>query len=1471
MTPRPACCSVLSLAILLFLFNSPAWAISKKRVALFQITAVNTNEVYAQKMFSELQSALTTSKKLTLVSEKKEELAKKIEEMKKAGCTEAECLTNAGIELDVQKVLSGELRQMPEGYFELDLRMVDVLSGEYEYAYETIKGEKVADLKIMAAKAVDMIDSKIIIEPTIQSVGGDGTVIIDAGADLGMKRDMRFSVIRVTKVQKDGKGKIIFRQEDTVGVIELELIQPLGSRARIISENRPIEVGDIAHVTTIVDQIDEPPKIIHSSLKASVQGRDILIQANILDDKKVESAFLWYRSGNGEKMRSLPMVNSEKDKFVATIPAVSIKGTTVAYYISATDSKGQVTEKKEDSKNPFSIIVIPDNEPPELEHTPLTEVNSFDRILMRAIVRDNVKVSKVLAFYKKLEDHAYQSKEMIWQGGNAYAIALPENSTLNTKSVQYYLTATDQAENTGTCGSLAKPFEIKVITKDLLGPQIAHSPVRTFESGRPITIEAQITDPSGVRRALVYAKPENEAQYRAFEMTRVDAGLFHLQLNRSLLQLGSSKILYYIWSEDELGNSTSFGSSETPNVMFPKAVEPILGAKLNADVTPPYVSHFPPRFARKGMGYPMQVQVDDESGIGSVVLYLRGPSEKEYQQMQLRGFGLGGYGDYVSSNRSPLSYYIEIKDSYENMTRVGSAGNPIVIVPGDILSGEYRYIVGSSAYIPPLKIGFLVPSELAELGFSDYERRSWQSEYSASVVSVEIEPSGSLYHIEGVIQSTRELYSVSVDTVRAEILPLSAEELKLIPKSDRSTKFVADIPTPANNAVVRFYGLDILGQRVFLSIKIKNSGRIAPKVLVEQKKNRVESKISVSHPMVNDDARSVTVVGISGSINLSGKIAWPQRVQRVTINGIAATTKELSGQQTQFESTIPIADGENRVAIKAWSAKGDTLSRDITISASNVVVKTADQIPPEIEITSPHISQATNIASILLRARITDNVKVESVHVFVGGQELTNIRLKREGETVVLIEDTLALKQGRNTLRVTASDGRQQSSKTIDVMYRIPSAPPTIFVVSPIGEIATENSIALFFNVTGYRSGMKVRIALNGATVHEDLAEGRLIVVNQTKPVEFSTLMKMRLGQNRILITVFDTEDTVRFEKKVNYGMPTLTILAPTDTVVSKSEIEARIKVTNIANEESIEISVNGKKMDATRGFKNTRIEGNPIEFNRMISLDFGLNRIEILARNEAGTASAVLNIRLKEPLIPNDQFHALIIGVQEYSDPKVGNLDNPIRDAKRLLDVLIQNYTFDKQHTVLLENPNRETILASLDRLVNTLQPSDNLLIFYAGHGFWDEKSEQGYWWPSDVTLNSKSKWISNSDIRDAIKGLSAKHVLLIADACFGGSIFKSRGGATTVTAIKQLYEKPSRKAMTSGNMTETPDESKFLYYLTKSLKENKETYISSDNLFYGFRDAVIANSKTLPQYGTIYEAKDEGGEFIFVKKITR
>ena len=109
----------------------------------------------------------------------------------------------------------------------------------------------------------------------------------------------------------------------------------------------------------------------------------------------------------------------------------------------------------------------------------------------------------------------------------------------------------------------------------------------------------------------------------------------------------------------------------------------------------------------------------------------------------------------------------------------------------------------------------------------------------------------------------------------------------------------------------------------------------------------------------------------------------------------------------------------------------------------------------------------------------------------------------------------------------------------------------------------------------------------------------------------------------------------------------------------------------------------------------------------------------------------------------------------------------------------------------------------------------------------------------------------------------------MLVADACFSGSIFKTRSAFSDANqAINMLYELPSRKAMTSGSMTEVPDRSAFIQYLIKRLEGNTEKYLPSEQLFSSFRIAVINNSDVLPQYGTIQKAGDEGGDFIFIRR---
>ena len=91
-------------------------------------------------------------------------------------------------------------------------------------------------------------------------------------------------------------------------------------------------------------------------------------------------------------------------------------------------------------------------------------------------------------------------------------------------------------------------------------------------------------------------------------------------------------------------------------------------------------------------------------------------------------------------------------------------------------------------------------------------------------------------------------------------------------------------------------------------------------------------------------------------------------------------------------------------------------------------------------------------------------------------------------------------------------------------------------------------------------------------------------------------------------------------------------------------------------------------------------------------------------------------------------------------------------------------------------------------------------------------------------------------------IAELPSRNTLLIADACFSGSVFKTRNISTfDHQNIKDLNNKISRVAITSGNDTEVPDESVFMKYLIKALESNKEKYMTSQKLFVNNIDKFI------------------------------
>jgi|ETNmetMinimDraft_2_1059921.scaffolds.fasta_scaffold14140_3 uncharacterized caspase-like protein len=263
-----------------------------------------------------------------------------------------------------------------------------------------------------------------------------------------------------------------------------------------------------------------------------------------------------------------------------------------------------------------------------------------------------------------------------------------------------------------------------------------------------------------------------------------------------------------------------------------------------------------------------------------------------------------------------------------------------------------------------------------------------------------------------------------------------------------------------------------------------------------------------------------------------------------------------------------------------------------------------------------------------------------------------------------------------------------------------------------------------------------------------------------------------------------------------------------------------------------------------------------------------GLAELKI---KKLGSDSAVATT----PNLDYGNYHALVIGNNRYRN--FTDLNTPINDARTVASVLESKYGF-KVNT--LENATESKIFKAIVDLRSTVGRNDNVLIYYGGHGDLDNVTDEGFWIPSDAREDDPSTYLAVDRIRKQIKAMPAKHVMVVADSCFAGSLTR-----TTLTRalkvkprspeyhseLQRISNKKSRTALTSGGLEPVLDSgsdghSVFAGAFISAL-ENNDGVLDAHMLFIQVRDNVRNNSSQNPEYSPIYETGHDGGDFLFVR----
>jgi hypothetical protein len=124
--------------------------------------------------------------------------------------------------------------------------------------------------------------------------------------------------------------------------------------------------------------------------------------------------------------------------------------------------------------------------------------------------------------------------------------------------------------------------------------------------------------------------------------------------------------------------------------------------------------------------------------------------------------------------------------------------------------------------------------------------------------------------------------------------------------------------------------------------------------------------------------------------------------------------------------------------------------------------------------------------------------------------------------------------------------------------------------------------------------------------------------------------------------------------------------------------------------------------------------------------------------------------------------FKALIIGINDYNDPKIPDLETSVNDTKVMANLLSERYGFEVK-LPLNHKATREVIYRALRSLASTAETDDSVLIYYAGHGDLDRLTHDGWWIPADAKGGDPVTYLNNFLVQTYMRSVKARHVLLI------------------------------------------------------------------------------------------------------------
>ncbi len=234
-------------------------------------------------------------------------------------------------------------------------------------------------------------------------------------------------------------------------------------------------------------------------------------------------------------------------------------------------------------------------------------------------------------------------------------------------------------------------------------------------------------------------------------------------------------------------------------------------------------------------------------------------------------------------------------------------------------------------------------------------------------------------------------------------------------------------------------------------------------------------------------------------------------------------------------------------------------------------------------------------------------------------------------------------------------------------------------------------------------------------------------------------------------------------------------------------------------------------------------------------------------------------------------QNYLFTIGIDKY--PYWPPLKCAVKDVEDFGVLLSDRYQFDRTYWTALKNEEatEQNILIGFKQIAQKITEEDNLIIYFSGHGHYDEVTKTGYWIPVNAMLGDDSEYqfINTAIIVDKLRNINTLHTFLIIDACFSGALLHQNRSKPKSERYK------SRVVLASGRAEVVSDgpeggNSPFAKGILNTLRLNTDKFISASKLILEVKEYVEKEAQQTPTDARLRNSDDMNGDFVFHLKMS-